>query len=110
MSVPFGQALQFHWRHMALGLAVGLVCWEASPDVVAWMSPVLLGLVLAAPLTWLTSRPAGPLVALVLSTPEDRCPPAILVRADRQARAWAERIAELSRPRPEPVPELPRAA
>ncbi len=109
-SVPFSQALQFHWRHMALALAVGLVCWEASPDVVAWMSPVLLGLVLAAPLTWLTSRPAGPLVALVLSTPEDRCPPAILVRADRQARAWAERIAALSRPRPEPVPELPRAA
>ena len=40
-----------HRRHMLIGVLLALACWEASPLVVAWMSPVIVGLVLAAPLT-----------------------------------------------------------
>ena len=58
------------WRRCAitagtcsLASLMAVACYEASPLVLAWMSPVMLGLVLSAPLNWLTSRPAGPAAA-----------------------------------------------
>ena len=63
-----------------------------SPGLLAWMAPVVLGLVLAGPVSWLTSRRAGPLRAGRLSTAEERTPPPILVATEARAAEWAERL------------------
>jgi hypothetical protein len=45
--------LQFHWRHMLLGAVLAAICWHASGPLVAWMAPVIAGLLLAA---WTSSH------------------------------------------------------
>ena len=67
-GIPFADAMRFHWRHMVVGVVLVLLCWYSSPGVIAWMAPVILGLLLAAPLSWLTSRNAGRLMSKILST------------------------------------------
>jgi membrane glycosyltransferase len=81
--------LLFHWRHMLLGAALAAICWYASGLLVAWMAPVIAGLLLAAPLSWLVARPAGPLMEAVLSTPDGRSPPSIVASARRASGEWA---------------------
>jgi membrane glycosyltransferase len=81
--------LQFHWRHMLLGVVLAAICWHASAPLVAWMAPVIAGLLLAAPLSWLVARPAGPLMEAVLSTPDGRSPPSIVASARRASGEWA---------------------
>lgn len=105
-SIPFTAALRFHWQHSLVGLALLLVCWYASPGLIAWMAPIILGLILAAPLTWLTARPAGSVMSAILSTREDRFAPAILLRADARTVEWVHRAAAISAP----AAALPRAA
>jgi membrane glycosyltransferase len=85
----FSDALYFHYRHMAVGALLAVACWEASPQVLAWMSPVIAGLLLSAPLSWLTARPAGFIARALLSTPDCRSPPAILESAQRARGEWA---------------------
>jgi membrane glycosyltransferase len=49
-------ALRHHWWHMGVGLVWGgLILW-LDPAVFWWFSPVLAGLLLAAPLSVLTNR------------------------------------------------------
>ncbi len=92
MSLSF--ALGYHFRHTLFGALLAFLCWRASPVLVAWMSPVILGLVLAPVLTFLTSRPAGPFARAILATPEDRSPPAILREAQSATAAWSTRIGQ----------------
>jgi len=54
-GIPFMEALRYHRWHMLIGVVMALACYEASALVLAWMSPVIVGLIFAAPLTWLTS-------------------------------------------------------
>jgi len=49
--------------------------------VLAWMSPIVAGLVLAAPIALFTARERGQVIATLLSTPEQRDPPALLASA-----------------------------
>jgi len=88
-GMRFLDSLNYHYRHMGLGALLALACWEASAVIVAWMSPVIVGLLLAGPLSWLMARPAGPLLRLLLSTPDCRCPPAIVESANRARSEWA---------------------
>jgi membrane glycosyltransferase len=81
--------LQHRW-HTLWGLAAGAVCWSISPAVFAWMSPIIIGLVLAAPLARLTAKPATTLLAALLATSEERCPPDLLRRHAAAQRAWQE--------------------
>lgn len=81
--------LQHRW-HTLWGLAAGAVCWSISPAVFAWMSPIIIGLVLAAPLARLTAKPATTLLAALLATSEERCPPDVLRRHAAAQRAWQE--------------------
>ena len=68
---------QHRW-HAALGVITAAVCWYIAPAVVAWMSPIIAGLVFSGPLSWLTSqRSAGP-VEQCLMTVEERAPPPLL--------------------------------
>ena len=72
---------------------MAVACYEASALVLAWMSPVIVGLVLAAPLTWLTSRAAARPLRALLSTRDGRDPPAIVESARRATGEWADHIA-----------------
>jgi membrane glycosyltransferase len=95
-TVSAADAARFHWRHMLVGVAMTLVCWYASPPLVAWMAPVLAGLVLSAPLSWLLGREPLRIVSRLLSTPEERMPPAIVTRANAAAGEWTKRMPELA--------------
>jgi len=107
-GLPLADAARFHFWHFVLGVALGLTCWIASPYLLAWMGPVVAGLVLSVPLTWLSARPAGRILGWLLSTSDDRNPPAILDQARARAAAWRE---VLARDEPsEPQRELARAA
>jgi membrane glycosyltransferase len=96
-SVPFLSIAVGHLPHMLLGLltlAAGLLI---APSLVAWMSPTIAGLVLAALLIWgsgqlslgLALRQAG-----LLLTPEESSPPPIVDRAAH----WREALAPASAP------------
>jgi membrane glycosyltransferase len=50
-QTPWALLLRRHWLQMVAGLAVSIVLLYVSPPLFAWMSPALLGLVLALPLS-----------------------------------------------------------
>ncbi len=104
-GMSFVDALRFHYRHMLVGAVLALACWEASAQIVAWMAPVIVGLLLAAPLSWLTARPASPVLRSLLSTPDCRCPPAIVESTNRARGEWA-----LAASAPDGLSQAPRAA
>jgi membrane glycosyltransferase len=94
-STGWSEALRRHGLQMAIGAAwVALVAFEA-PDFLPWLTPVAAGLLLAAPLSVITSRADVGLRARRLGlfrTPgESRVPHEI---------AAAERYAECGRPLP----------
>jgi membrane glycosyltransferase len=88
-GISFVDAMHFHWRHMLLGALLAVICWQASAPVVGWMAPVIVGLLLAGPLSWFIARPAGPVMQALLSTPHGRSPPSIVERARRASGEWA---------------------
>ncbi len=92
-ALTFDDAMWFARWHTAIGGIVGAIAWTVSPALFAWMSPVIFGLVLAGPVSWLTSRRAGPIERWALATNEDRKPPAVLIDSGHRAREWARRIA-----------------
>lgn len=92
-ALTFDDAMWFARWHTAIGGIVGAITWTISPPLLMWMSPVILGLVLAGPVSWLTSLRAGPLERWALATNEDRKPPPVLVDAGHRARDWARKIA-----------------
>ncbi|MCD7098350.1 glucans biosynthesis glucosyltransferase MdoH [Stenotrophomonas sp. MMGLT7] len=66
------------------GAMIGAIALAVSPPLAAWMSPVVLGMVLAVPVVALTSsRAPGQWLQRhrFLSIPEETRPPAVLVRA-----------------------------
>lgn len=102
-ALSFDDAMWFSRWHTLIGLIAGGIAWTVSPGLLAWMAPVILGLVLAGPVSWLTSLKAGRIERWALATHVDRSPPAVLVQADHCEQHWARRAATpggLS-PRPE---------
>jgi membrane glycosyltransferase len=81
---------QHRWA-AAWGLAGAAICWSISPAVFAWMSPIILGLVLAAPIGSVTARHPGRVLATLLSTLEERCPPPLLTSRVSLSEAWQGR-------------------
>ncbi|MFA5897948.1 MAG: glucans biosynthesis glucosyltransferase MdoH [Hyphomicrobium sp.] len=92
-GITFADAVRYHRWHMLTGVGMGLACYEASPLVMAWMSPVILGLVLSAPMSWLTSRSTWWPLRALLSTRDNRSVPAIVESARRASGEWADHIA-----------------
>jgi membrane glycosyltransferase len=92
--IRFLDAVRFHLWHTLIGATLAALCWLVSVDLIAWMAPVILGLILSAPLSWWTARPAGPVLSRLLATDEDRDPPPILKSARASAEEWAERAAQ----------------
>ena len=96
-SVPFPTILVGHFSHMLLGVVTLVAGFLISPSLVAWMSPTIAGLLLAALLTrgsgqvslGLALRRAG-----LLLTPEETAPPPIV----RQSAHWREVLTPAAAP------------
>ncbi|MFO1144571.1 MAG: glucans biosynthesis glucosyltransferase MdoH, partial [Amaricoccus sp.] len=92
--VPWPLLWRFHRRHMLVGLLLGVIAGAISWRLLAWMSPALLGLILAVPLSgFMGSAAAGRWLARMgmLVTPEERDPPPLAADADREAAELRER-------------------
>lgn len=79
---------RFHRRHMMIGLLLALAAGAISWRLLAWMSPALLGLVLAVPLSaFMGSAAAGRRLERMglLVTPEERNPPPLAAEAEAEA-------------------------
>ena len=94
--VPWPLLWRFHRRHMLAGLLLAVIAGAISWRLLAWMSPALLGLVLAVPLSaFMGSARAGRGLARLglLVTPEERSPPPLAAAAAREAEALRARAA-----------------
>jgi membrane glycosyltransferase len=90
-SLPLGEIVRGYLGQTALGVALAVAAYAISLPLLWWMSPVIVGLLLAIPLAALTALPDRTLSALgLLAIPEERDPPEIVVRANR---LFAERAA-----------------
>ncbi len=84
-GTAWGDALRFHGVTTLLGIGWTVLAVSISPYFAAWMSPILLGLILSAPISVWTSRVRnGQALARrgLLSTPEERTPPEVIQLAD----------------------------
>ncbi len=91
-QIGFQDAMWFARWHTVIGAIMAIIAWKVSPGLLGWMAPVIGGLLLAGPVSWLTSRPAGRFARWVLATKEERNPPAIVTEADVATALWAERL------------------
>jgi membrane glycosyltransferase len=57
-GLPLFAMIRHHGVRVLIGLGWGIIAWQASPVFFAWMSPVLLGMVLAPFLTSVLASPA----------------------------------------------------
>ena len=84
-SIPLGDIIHRHFWHSALGILAGASAYGLSPYLFAWMSPTIIGLVLAIPISaasGLRRLGLGLRRFGLLLTPEERSPPAIVARAN----------------------------
>ncbi len=83
-SVPLRDVFRRHRSHVALGLVAGIAAYVISPGLFAWMSPTIVGLLLAVPLSYMSaSAPIGLALkrAGLLKIPEETSPPPVAARA-----------------------------
>ncbi|MCG7394102.1 glucans biosynthesis glucosyltransferase MdoH [Microvirga sp. ACRRW] len=84
-SIPFKDIVRRHRAHTVLGALAGISAFMIATSLFLWMSPTIIGLLLAIPLSWLSGQ-LGAGLALkrlgLLMTPEEHQPPAIATRAN----------------------------
>jgi membrane glycosyltransferase len=91
-SIPLREVVRRHGIQTLFGVVLATAAYAVSPVALAWMSPVILGLVLAIPVSAVTGWPAlGKAVRKcgLLVTPEEIDPPAVLRRANELIGEWA---------------------
>jgi membrane glycosyltransferase len=83
VGTSWSDAWHYHKRHMLLSCVTAIIVWFLSPPLLAWLSPALLGLFLAVPL----SRASGSVsLGRVLSrfallrTPDEAAMPVLVAR------------------------------
>jgi membrane glycosyltransferase len=83
-SIPLRDIIVRHRWHMLLGLVAGVAAFAIATSLFLWMSPTILGLVLAIPISWASGQ-LGLGLALrerrLLATPEEASVPEIAARA-----------------------------
>jgi membrane glycosyltransferase len=82
-GTSWGDAWEFHKRHMLLSCMTAAVVYVLSPSLLAWLSPALLGLFLAVPLSRASGSEALGRALLrigLLRTPEEVEQPAMVLR------------------------------
>jgi len=84
-STTWSDAWRYHRRHMLLSFVTAVIVYFISPPLLAWVSPALLGLFLAVPLSRLSgSEGLGSFLArlALLRTPEEVETPAVVARRE----------------------------
>ena len=84
-SIPFRDIVRRHRWHTLLGVVAGISAFLIATSLFLWMSPTILGLVLAIPLSWLSGSLAAGLTLKrlgLLLTPDEARPPPIVTRAN----------------------------
>lgn len=85
---PFTAFLRQHRWHLAWGILTLVVCMTISMAVLAWMSPIILGLVFAAPLAKATAHAAPRAIARLLATREEHAREPLLERLTAKREEW----------------------
>ncbi len=83
-SIPLRDIVRRHRWHTVLGLLAGIAAFTIATSLFLWMSPTILGLVLAIPISWASGQLALGLALKrvgLLRTPEERTPPPVAERA-----------------------------
>jgi membrane glycosyltransferase len=83
-GTSWGDAIRFHLFPTILGILWTVIALNIDLTFTAWISPILLGLVLSAPVSVWTSRVRYGLRLAkhgILSIPEERDPPSVMVLA-----------------------------
>jgi len=109
------EALWRHKWHMLLGLAWGTAVMLIAPRFIGWLAPVVIGLVLSAPLTAISSRASvGRFFRRcgLLLTPEESDPPPELVSVQQACAACAQETPtdtppEIGAPAAQPLVAVP---
>ncbi|HEV7258447.1 MAG TPA: glucans biosynthesis glucosyltransferase MdoH [Bosea sp. (in: a-proteobacteria)] len=84
-SIPLKDIIRRHRTHTVLGIVAGISAFMIATSLFAWMSPTIVGLVLAIPLSWASGQLAIGLWLKrrkLLFTPEEGDPPAVALRAN----------------------------
>jgi membrane glycosyltransferase len=92
-TLPVRATMRRYGWHTAFGLLLALAAYGVSYSLFAWMTPVILGLILAVPLAQWTANPAAGRRMRrmkLLMTPEEQRPPDILQRANALAVEFAD--------------------
>ncbi|MCP3144675.1 glucans biosynthesis glucosyltransferase MdoH [Pyxidicoccus xibeiensis] len=83
-DLPWAEAARRHAVHTGVGVALAVAAFLLSPGLLAWMAPVVAGLLLSIPLSVFTARASLGLWAERLGLfliPEETEPPEVLERA-----------------------------
>jgi membrane glycosyltransferase len=83
-----GPLVRFHLWHEIVGVVLAITCVLISLYVFAWMSPIIVGLLLAVGFSWVTSKKPAPWIGSALATPEDLKPPPIVAAIVQAHPAW----------------------
>ncbi|TAG08766.1 MAG: glucans biosynthesis glucosyltransferase MdoH [Verrucomicrobia bacterium] len=89
-GTSWGDAIRFHLTPTLLGLVWSFVAWKIGVTFFAWMLPILIGLIFAAPVSVFTSRVRyGQALARrkLLAIPEELNKPQIMELADQATAA-----------------------
>jgi membrane glycosyltransferase len=84
-GTPWSDAIRMHRGHTLFGLVLAGLAFWVSPVMLAWLSPLVVGLLLSIPLSVLTSRQSAGLWARrrgLLLTPEESSPPNVVTEAN----------------------------
>lgn len=90
-SIPFKAIIRRHRSHVAMGVLTLTAGLLIAPSLVAWMSPTILGLILAIFLSWGTGLLSSGLAfrrAGFLLIPEERQTPPVVARAKEFTQAF----------------------
>jgi len=98
-GIPLQVVVRRHFAHTLFGVGLAIVAYSASPVVFAWLSPVVLSLLYAIPISAATGwQGLGRAVRRLglLVTPEETEPPVVLRRANELAHKLAESRAQVA--------------
>jgi membrane glycosyltransferase len=93
LGTTWTDAWRFHRRHMLLSCVTAVIVYFISPPLLAWVSPALLGLFLAVPLSRLSgSESLGTFLSrlALLRTPEELDAPTLVARREELVRTAEE--------------------
>jgi membrane glycosyltransferase len=96
-GLPLRDLLSRHKWHVLSGILLALAAATDSVDLLLWLAPAILGLLLAVPLSaWTGSVPAGRMVRRLglLAIPEETSPPEIHLSAQELRSVYEDAVAK----------------